>query len=150
MQNTVLRLASFSQSKKHVFKFGFVVENEKYTFFKFVSFLKNKPTHVFVEALPKKFFGSSLDARSQKQNFVEYTLQVAATTSKRKANKMVMKLKKKGVKGLYILQTAKRGGGNWYKLRVGSFANQQKAKEMGSKLVGEKIIQNYFVIAVRK
>ncbi len=112
--------------------------------------IQKNPKPIVSEPPPKKVVESSLDARPQKKNRVEYTLQIAATTRKKQANKMIAKLKKKGVDGLYIVQTARRGGGYWYKIRVGSFESQEKAKELGSQLAGKKLIQNYFIIANKK
>ncbi len=112
--------------------------------------IQKNPKPIAPIVLPKKVAEPSLDARPQKQNQVEYTLQIAATTRKKQANKMIAKLKKKGVDGLYIVKTARRGGGYWYKIRVGSFSNQEKAKELGTKLASQKLVQNYFIIANKK
>ncbi len=112
--------------------------------------IQKNPKLIKPSALPKKVVVPALEARSQKQNKTVYTLQIAATTRKKQANKMIAKLKKKGIDGLYILQTARRGGGSWFKIRVGSFSDQEKAKELGSKLAGKKLIQNYFIIANKK
>jgi hypothetical protein len=112
--------------------------------------IQKSPKLITSPVPPKKITESSLDARPQKQNQIEYTLQIAATTRKKQANKMTAKLKKKGIDGLYIVKTARRGGGHWFKIRVGSFSDQEKAKELGAKLAGQKLIQNYFIIANKK
>jgi hypothetical protein len=112
--------------------------------------IQKSPRQVAPSVPPKKITESSLDARPQKQNKIEYTLQIAATTRKKQADKMTAKLKKKGVDRLYVVKTARRGGGHWFKIRVGSFSDQEKAKQLGVKLAGQKLIQNYFVIANKK
>ena len=100
--------------------------------------------------IPKGVGKSSLEARPKSKNKSSYTLQVAAMKRKRQANNMIDKLKRKGVDGLYIVKTSRRGGGNWYKIRVGEFSNQDEAKELGLKLTKQKLIQNYFIISYKK
>jgi hypothetical protein len=100
--------------------------------------------------IPKEIGKSSLGVRPKSKDQNSYTLQVAAMKRKKQANRMIAKLKNKGLEGLYIIKTSRRGGGNWYKIRVGDFSNQDKAKELGLKLTNQKLIQNYFIISYRK
>jgi hypothetical protein len=79
-----------------------------------------------------------------------YTVQIAAVISATQANKLVIRLKGKGVKGLYIVKSKQRSGGHWYKLRVGQFASKNKASEFANQLVAAKIVKNYFVISLPK
>lgn len=79
-----------------------------------------------------------------------YTVQIAAVVSASKANKLVKKLKKKGVDGLYVVKSERRSGGHWYKLRAGQFASKNMASEFANQLVAANTIKNYFVISLPK
>jgi hypothetical protein len=79
-----------------------------------------------------------------------YTVQIAAVISAKQANKLVRRLKGKGVKDLYIVKSKRRSGGHWYKLRVGQFASKSRASEFANQLVAAKTVRNYFVISLPK
>jgi hypothetical protein len=79
-----------------------------------------------------------------------YTVQIAAVISAKQANKLVKRLKGKGVKGLYIVKSERRSGGHWYKLRVGQFSSKNRASEFANQLVAAKTVKNYFVISLPK
>lgn len=79
-----------------------------------------------------------------------FTIQVAAVVSAKKANKMVRRLKKKGVEGLYVVKAARRDGGNWYKIRAGQFPSKDQASAYANRMVDSKSIKNYFVISLPK
>ncbi len=76
-----------------------------------------------------------------------YTIQIAAVTSSKQANRMVSSLKKKGVKGLYTIQAPKKSGGSWYKVRVGRFEGKGEAQEFAKRLIDKKHIKNYFILS---
>ncbi len=76
-----------------------------------------------------------------------YTIQIAAVTSSKQANRMVASLKKKGVKGLYTIQSPKKSGGNWYKVRVGRFEGKNEAQDFAKQLIDKKHIKNYFILS---
>jgi hypothetical protein len=88
-------------------------------------------------------------SKSKEDNRV-YTVQIAAVVSAKQANKLVRRLKGKGVKDLYIVKSKRRSGGHWYKLRVGRFALKNKASEFANQLVAAKTVKNYFVISLPK
>ncbi len=74
-----------------------------------------------------------------------HTIQVAAVTSPQQAKRLVSHLKKKGVKGLYMVQAKRKSGGTWYKIRIGQFATEEEAKKYANQLKEAKSIKNYFV-----
>ena len=86
---------------------------------------------------------------SKKEDRV-YTIQIAAVTSAKHANRMVKKLKKKGVENLYVVKTARRSAGHWYKIRAGKFPAKDLARAYANGLVGSGTIKNYFVISLPK
>jgi hypothetical protein len=96
--------------------------------------------------------GSSALANSSgsKEDNRVYTVQIAAVISAKQANKVVKRLKGKGVKDLYIVKSKRRSGGHWYKLRVGQFASKNRASEFANQLVAAKTVKNYFVISLPK
>lgn len=79
-----------------------------------------------------------------------YTVQIAAVISAKQANKLVRRLKGKGIKDLYIVKSKRRSGGHWYKLRVGQFVSKKRASEFANQLVAAKTVRNYFVISLPK
>ncbi|MFL2948083.1 MAG: SPOR domain-containing protein [Nitrospinales bacterium] len=86
---------------------------------------------------------------SKKGNRV-FTVQIAAVTSAKQANKLVEKLKRKNIKNLYINKSKRRSGGLWYKLRVGKFSSKNKASEFANQLIASKKVKNYFIISMPK
>jgi hypothetical protein len=76
-----------------------------------------------------------------------HTIQVAAVTSSRQAERLVSTLKKKGVKGLYTIQAKRKSGGTWYKIRAGQFDTKEDARQYANQLIEAKAIKNYFVIS---
>lgn len=86
---------------------------------------------------------------AQEKNRI-HTLQVAAVTSSKKADRLMRSLKKKGVKELYVVKSKRQSGGNWYKIRSGRFASKQEALNYADGLIDKKAIQNYFIISFPK
>ena len=88
-------------------------------------------------------------SREEKKNFDErnreYTLQIAAMTMQKQADQMVGGLRKKGLKGIYIVKTRRPSGGYWYKVRLGKFKSKQIAQEFADKLKRDRVIENYFI-----
>jgi len=89
------------------------------------------------------------EASNKEENRV-YTVQIAAVISAKQANKLVGKLKRKGIKDLYVVKSKRRSGGYWYKLRVGQFASKKRASEFANQLVAAKTVKNYFIISLPK
>ncbi|MBI4390069.1 MAG: SPOR domain-containing protein, partial [Nitrospinae bacterium] len=54
-------------------------------------------------------------------NVRKHTVQVAAVISQGQADRIVKNLRRKGVEGLYVAKSKRSAGGDWYKIRVGSF-----------------------------
>lgn len=79
-----------------------------------------------------------------------YTIQIAAVISAKQADKMIRRLKKKGVEGLYVVKAIRRSGGHWYKIRAGQFPAKDQASAYANRLVDSKSIKNYFVISLPK
>ena len=79
-----------------------------------------------------------------------FTVQIAAVTSAKQANKLVEKLKRKNIENLYITKSKRRSGGLWYKLRVGQFSSKNKASEFANQLIASKKVKNYFIISMPK
>ncbi len=102
-------------------------------------------------ALVPQTESSALTSNSgSKKDSRVYTVQISAVISAKQANKVVKRLKGKGVKGLYIVKSERRSGGHWYKLRVGKFESKSKASEFANQLVAAKTVKNYFVISLPK
>ncbi len=77
-----------------------------------------------------------------------HTLQIAAVTSQSQANKIMRKLTKNKIKGVYLIKTKRESGGFWYKIRLGKFSNKQKAQQYAASLIEQKLIRNYFIISL--
>ena len=77
-----------------------------------------------------------------------HTIQVAAVTKKRQADGIVRKLKMNKVGAVYVLKTQRISGGYWYKIRLGKFSTNGEAEKMARRLVANKFIKNYFIIAL--
>ncbi|MCH8209264.1 MAG: SPOR domain-containing protein, partial [Nitrospinae bacterium] len=60
-----------------------------------------------------------------------YTVQVAAVTSQKKAERLLFVLKKKKIDGLYVVKVKRQTGGYWFKIRAGRFAAEGEAKRFG-------------------
>jgi len=90
------------------------------------------------------------DLSASKEDNRVYTVQIAAVISAEQANKLVRRLKGKGVKDLYIVKSKRRSGGHWYKLRVGQFVSKSRASEFANQLVAAKTVKNYFIISLPK
>jgi len=88
-------------------------------------------------------------AQTKKEDRV-YTIQIAAVISAKQADRMIRRLKKKGVKGLYVVKAVRRAGGHWYKIRVGQFPAKDQAGAHANRLVDSKSIKNYFLISLPK
>ncbi len=93
--------------------------------------------------LPKKQINSIREKR-------EHTIQIAAFTSQKQADRMVQNLKGKGVDGVYVVKSVRSSGGHWYKLRVGKFPGKTEASRFARDLKEKKWIRNYFIIALPK
>ncbi len=87
-------------------------------------------------------------AQTKKED--EYTIQIAAVISAKHADRMIRRLKKKGVEGLYVVKAIRRSGGHWYKIRVGQFVAKDQAGAYANRLVDSKAIKNYFLISLPK
>jgi hypothetical protein len=98
----------------------------------------------------QKGSSTATDSSKGQEDNRAYTVQIAAVTSAKQANKLVRRLKGKRVKDLYIVKSKRRSGGDWYKLRVGKFASKNKASEFANQLVAAKTVENYFVISLPK
>ena len=108
--------------------------------------LKNK------NALPPPPLASvpaSKSSQAKKEDRV-YTIQIAAVISAQQADKLIRKLKKKGVEGLYVVKSIRRSGGHWYKIRAGQFSVKKQASTYANRLVDSNSIKNYFVISLPK
>jgi sporulation related protein len=79
-----------------------------------------------------------------------HSIQVAAVTSSKKANKLIKTLRKKSVKDIFIVKSPRQSGGNWYKIRVGPFNKKEQALQMANRMMDDKLIQNYFVVSTPK
>ncbi|MFQ5672331.1 MAG: SPOR domain-containing protein [Nitrospinales bacterium] len=92
--------------------------------------------------------GSLVGGASSKDSGVRkiHTIQIAAVTYKKKADRMVKKLRKKGIKRLYVVKTRRRTGGYWYKIRLEKFDNKNDAQRYADRLIARKIIKNYFIV----
>jgi hypothetical protein len=77
-----------------------------------------------------------------------HTLQVAAFTSPRQADRLVRSLGKHGVEDAYIVKSKRASGGQWFKIRIGRFDDPNEAKQLANRLVDSKVIKNYFVISL--
>ncbi|TDJ57458.1 MAG: SPOR domain-containing protein [Nitrospina sp.] len=77
-----------------------------------------------------------------------HTIQIAAVTKKRQADSIVSKLKKNKVEAVYVLKTQRISGGYWYKIRLGKFFTKSEAEQLARRLMENKIIKNYFIIAL--
>ena len=79
-----------------------------------------------------------------------HTIQIAAVISAKQADKLIRKLKKKGVEGLYVVKAVRRSGGHWYKIRAGKFPLKNQASTYANQLVASDSIKNYFLISLPK
>jgi|GEM_PF-400581 len=79
-----------------------------------------------------------------------HSIQVAAVTSSKKANKLIKFLKGKGVKDIFIAKSPRQSGGFWYKIRVDPFDMKDDALQMANRLMDDKLIKNYFLVATPK
>ena len=98
-------------------------------------------------------FPSSLLKLKASQKKIEdniFTVQIAAVTSAKQAEKTIERLKKRDVDSLYIVKSLQRAGGYWYKIRVGHFTSKDQAIAYANRLVDSKSIKNYFVISLPK
>ena len=98
---------------------------------------------------PSSNIPKSKPLQAKKEDRV-YTVQIAAVISAKQADKMIRRLKKNGVEGLYVVKTVRRAGGHWYKIRVGQFNSKEKASAYANRLVDSKSFKNYFVISLPK
>ncbi|MEE2986499.1 MAG: SPOR domain-containing protein [Nitrospinota bacterium] len=95
--------------------------------------------------------GKRMRSASGKEDVYKvYTIQVAAVTKAAQADRLIRKLKKKGMEGLYIIKSQRKAGGNWYKIRTGQFIDKDGARKFANRLVDQKAIRNYFIIALPK
>jgi septal ring-binding cell division protein DamX len=79
-----------------------------------------------------------------------HTIQIAAVISAKQAEKLIRKLKKKGVEELYVVKAVRRSGGHWYKIRAGKFSLKNQARTYANQLVASDSIKNYFLISLPK
>jgi uncharacterized protein YneF (UPF0154 family) len=77
-----------------------------------------------------------------------HTIQIGAVTSQKKVDQIVAILKKRNVKDLYVVKVKRQTGGYWHKIRAGRFKSEEEAKVFGNRLIDNKAIKNYFVIAL--
>ncbi len=85
--------------------------------------------------------------RKENRSNKVHTIQVAAGTSKKQANRLIKSLKKKGLEGVYLVTTPRKSGGTWYKVRVGEFSKQEDARRFAKNLIAKKSIKSYFIIS---
>ena len=91
----------------------------------------------------------SKPSKAKKGN--SYTVQIAAFLYKKQATKMVVNLRKKKVKNLYVEKSKRNSGaGYWYKVRAGKFKTQSDASDFANQLVAAKVVRNYFIISLPK
>ncbi|GJL79877.1 MAG: hypothetical protein NPINA01_28660 [Nitrospinaceae bacterium] len=79
-----------------------------------------------------------------------HSIQVAAVTSSKHAERLIQSLKENGVKDIFIIKSPRQAGGTWYKIRVGPFEMKEKAMQMANRLMDDKLVQNYFVVSTPK
>ena len=80
-----------------------------------------------------------------------YTVQIAAFLYKKQATKLMVNLRKKKVKNLYVEKSKRNSGaGYWYKVRAGKFESQSDASDFANQLVAAKTVRNYFIISLPK
>ena len=89
----------------------------------------------------------SKTSKAKKEDRI-FTVQIGAVISAKQADKMIRRLKKKGVEGLYVIKTGRRDGGRWYKIRVGRYSSKDQASAYANRLVDSKSIKNYFLISL--
>ncbi len=99
--------------------------------------------------LPSAKMSKSRSSKMKKEDRV-FTVQIAAVISAKQADKMIRRLKKKGVEGLYVVKAVRRAGGHWYKIRAGQFPTKDQASAYANRLVDLKFFKNYFVISLPK
>ncbi len=80
----------------------------------------------------------------------EHFIQVAAVTSSKQANQLIKSLKRKNVKSISIVKSARQSGGSWYKIRVGPFDKKNNALEQAKRMIDDKLIKNYFLVSTLK
>ena len=80
----------------------------------------------------------------------EHFIQVAAVTSSKQADQLIKSLKRKNVKGILIVKSARQTGGSWYKIRVGPFGKKSNALELAKQMMNDKLIKNYFLVSKPK
>lgn len=107
---------------------------------------KNKKS---LSALSSAKIPKSIASKAKKEDRV-FTVQIAAVISAKQADKMVRRLKKKGVEGLYVVKAVRRAGGHWYKIRAGQFPSKDQASAFANRQVVSKSFKNYFVISLPK
>ncbi len=79
-----------------------------------------------------------------------YTIQVAAFNTKKQAERLNARFKKKKIAGVYVIKDPRSSGGHWYKIRVGRFDGKNQATSFANELIRQKIIKNYFLISFPK
>jgi len=78
------------------------------------------------------------------------SIQIAAVTSSKQANRLIKSLKRKGVEKIFIVKSAQQAGGSWYKIRVGPFDKKSAALQVAKRLKDENLIKNYFLVSTNK
>jgi len=79
-----------------------------------------------------------------------HSIQIAAVTSAKQADRVVKTLKKNGVKEIFIVKSPRSSGGDWHKIRVGKFDTKEDALQLAKRLMDDKTIKNYFVVSLPK
>lgn len=80
----------------------------------------------------------------------EHFIQVAAVTSSKQANQLIKSLKRKNVKSILIVKSARQTGGSWFKIRVGPFGKKDNALKLAKQMMDDKLIKNYFLVSKPK
>ena len=80
----------------------------------------------------------------------EHFIQVAAVTSSKQANQLIKSLKRKNVKRILIVKSARQTGGSWFKIRVGPFGKKGNALKLAKQMMDDNLIKNYFLVSKPK
>jgi hypothetical protein len=145
------------QILESLIKFGFLTLKAKIIIFSVFSILimmvlvfsglvlkhQNNSSLALLSSMP-------ISKSSQEMEDRVFTVQIAAVISSKQAEAMILRLKKKGIKGLYVVKAVQRAGGYWYKIRAGQFSSKDQASAYANRLVDSKLIKNYFVISLPK
>ena len=112
-----------------------------------LNYLKWQDNKEIVDGVEINALDSRIKIANGKSLSEIHTLQVAASTSSKDANRLIANLKKKGVRSVYQIKTKRKSGETWYKIRVGRFDSKENARRFADQLINKKTIKNYFIIS---